>query len=126
MKLKNKDIYNYNNNLTIAFNDNNKYFPVKVNFIIQKNKRLLSGLSSEIDLYRRNIGELYGTLSEEEGVYNISKEKLSAAQKELNELMEVEQEVNIIMIPLKDIENLEFTSNQMDAMLFMINEEQAE
>ena len=41
----------------------------------------------------------------------------------MDDLIEMEQEVNILMLKFSDIENLEFTMNQMEAIMFMIEEE---
>jgi hypothetical protein len=40
--------------------------------------------------------------------------------------MNISTEVHFTTILFKDIENLEFTSNQMEALMFMIEEEKEE
>lgn len=126
MKLNNKDIFNYYQKLESAFNVDNKYFPAKINFYIQKNKNILYNLSILIEQTKNSIAQQYGLYQEESDSYFIPSEQRSIAQQELNDLMNVEQEVNILQLTFNDIEQLEFTPNQMEAILFMIKEEQGE
>lgn len=126
MKLNNKDIFNYYQKLESAFNVDNKYFPAKINFYIQKNKNILYNLSILIEQTKNSIAQQYGLYQEESNSYFIPSEQRSIAQQELSDLMNVEQEVNILQLTFNDIEQLEFTPNQMEAILFMIKEEQGE
>ena len=112
MKLKNYEIYNYTLSLQDVFNDNEKYIPIKLNFIIQRNKKLLYDLTFDIETARQNI---------------INREDLSIEEKnkELHILEQMEQDVNIKKINIDSIVNddIELTSEQMKTILFMIDEE---
>lgn len=112
MKLKNYEIYNYTLSLQDVFNDNEKYIPIKLNFIIQRNKKFLYDLTVDIETARQNI---------------INREDLSIEEKnkELHILEQMEQDVNIKKINIDSIvnDNIELTSEQMKAILFMIDEE---
>lgn len=124
MILKNKDIIEYYEELSASFKDNTKYLPAKISFIIQKNIKMLKELSEEIYSARNNIIQNYGIKDEEDkDSFIIPKEFQEITQKELDDLIEMEQEVNILMLKFSDIENLEFTMNQMEAIMFMIEEE---
>lgn len=124
MKLANKQIYDISKKLLESFNDNTKYFPAKVNFTIQRNKKNLLDIVETIEQVRLAIAAQYGSRDPENpDVFNIAPENMDIAQRELDDLTNTEQEVNITMLSLKDIENVEFTSNQMDAILFMIDEQ---
>lgn len=124
MILKNKDIIEYYEELSASFKDNTKYLPAKISFIIQKNIKMLKELSEEIYSARNNIIQNYGIQDEEDkDSFIIPKEFQEITQKELDDLIEMEQEVNILMLKFSDIENLEFTMNQMEAIMFMIEEE---
>lgn len=124
MLLKNKQIIENYEFLQASFNNNVKYFPAKVSFIIMKNIKSFSTLAQEIYLMRDNIIKHYGMPNtNEDDTYVISKESREFAQKELDDLIELEQEVNILKLKFSDIENLEFTMNQMEAIMFMIEEE---
>ena len=73
---------------------------------------------------RNSIIQHYGSPdSENDDTYIISKENREVAQKELDDLIEMEQEIPILKLKFSDIENLEFTMNQMEALMFMIEEE---
>ena len=112
MKLKNYEIYNYTLSLQNIFNDNEKYIPIKLNFIIQRNKKLLYDLAVEIETERTNI---------------INNPNLSDEEKnrELYNLENIEQDVNIKTISIDYIadDKIELTSAQMNAILFMISDE---
>lgn len=123
--LKNKEIYDIYNLLKNSFNDNTKYLPAKVNFCIQKTIKSLYNTVESIEIARQEIAIHYGTLSEDSAdTYLIPLENREKANKELLELMNVSTEVRFTTILFKDIENLEFTSNQMEALMFMIEEEE--
>lgn len=126
MKLNNRDIFNYYQKLESAFNVDNKYFPAKINFYIQKNKNILYNLSLLIEQTKNSIAQQYGLYQEESDSYFIPFEQRSIAQQELSDLMNIEQEVNILQLTFNDIEQLEFTPNQMEAILFMIKEDEGE
>ena len=112
MKLKNYEIYNYTLALQNVFNDNEKYIPIKLNFIIQRNKKLLYDLAVEIE-YERTLIINNVNLSDEE------------KNKELYNLENIEQDVNIKTISIEYIaeDKIELTSAQMNAILFMFSEE---
>lgn len=112
MKLKNHEIYNYTLALQNIFNDNEKYIPIKLNFIIQRNKKLLYDLAVEIETERTNI-------------INNSNLSVEEKNKELYNLENIEQDVNIKTVNFEYIadDRIDLTSAQMNAILFMISEE---
>lgn len=125
MKLKNSNIIQHYEKLNQAFNDNTKYFPAKLVFAIRKNINILKTASDEINSTRDNIIIHYGTPSED-GTYFIPPEQRATAQKELDELLDMEQEISLFKLNLLAIEDIEFTSNQMEALIFMINDDQVD
>lgn len=125
--MKNENIIILYENLKKAFDDNTKYFPAKINFIIHKNINLLKSFSEEIYRERDAIIQHYGDIIDNVAeTYQIPEQFKKIAQQELDELLEIEQNINILYIKLNQIENLEFTSNQMEAIMFMIEEENDE
>ena len=123
MKLTNKEIYNYAQKLTTAFSDNQQRLPVKLNFSIQKNKKVLLELAQDIETSRIEIAAAYGTLNSETNQYLIAPENIAMAQQELSDLFNIEQEVNICMIKADDLSNdIELSMAQMEAIMFMIEE----
>lgn len=124
MKLTNNEVYSYYKELNSAFDNANRYFPAKISFYIQKNKQLLGNIVTAIETTREKIGKEYGTPDKEiEGLYHIKEEDRGVAQQELKDLMNIQQNVPIHKLTLSEIESLEFTPAQMNAILFMIDDE---
>ena len=125
MKITNRQIYDLYQELITAFSNETRYFPAKVNYTIQKNLKTLYQLTQEIENIRLNIIEQYGEIKENYECI-ILPEHITIANKELNDLSNIQQDINILYLSLEDIENIDFTPAQMGAILFMIKEEQGE
>jgi hypothetical protein len=54
--------------------------------------------------------------------YDIPPENMAAANKELQDLFDLEQDLNIHMFNLDDFDGIELTYQQMSAIMFMIEE----
>ncbi len=122
MRLTNQEIYSYALALNNAFTDNTQKLPVRVNFYLQKNKALLTSLGQNLEESRMKIIHDYGELSEDGVQYIIPKDKIEEAQKELNDLFTLEQEVNIYKINIDSLpEDISLTTGQMEAIMFMID-----
>lgn len=122
MKLTNSQIYSYANILFEAFKDKDQKLPIKINFYLQKNKNELLILAQDIEKARLEIASNHGNLDEESGQYIIPSDKLEDAQKELNDLFNLEQEVQIYTIKAEDLDNnISITTAQMEAIMFMID-----
>lgn len=121
MKLKNGEIYAYYKALNDAFAYKDQYFPVKINFFIQKNKTTLSALMQDIEAARVEIIKNYGVVDESTGDYTIPEDKISQANEEINNLFNIEQEVNIHFIDIDAFpEDMSISTSQMGALMFMI------
>ena len=121
MKLTNNQIYNYAITLNEAFADNTQKLPMKVNFYLQKNKKILIELGKDIEESRMEIIQNYGELNEDGSQYIIPKDKIEIIQKELEDLLTLTQEVNIYMISADSLtDDISLTTGQMEAILFMI------
>ena len=121
MLMKNFEIYSYAQALTEAFQDNNQRLPVKINFYLQKNKKTLLNLSQDIEQSRMDIAQTYGTINEDGTAYNIAEENIVAANSEIQDLFNIEQEVPICMVSIDSFnDDLTLTTAQMEAILFMI------
>ena len=122
MKLTNNEIYGYAIALNEAFTDNTQRLPMKVNFYLQKNKKTLMDLGQDIESSRMEIISTYGEISEDGAQYNIPQEKIELAQKELEDLLNLEQEVQIYKINIDNLpDDIILTTGQMEAMMFMID-----
>ena len=122
MKLTNKQIYDYAIALMEAFKDSTQKLPIKINFYLQKNKKMLLDLGQDIEASRMEIIREYGVLDEETNQYIIPSEKIEAANKELADLLELEQEVNLYIINIDNLsDDYSLTTGQMEAIMFMID-----
>ena len=99
-------------------------FPAKAMFYIQKNVNQITELGREIEAARTRILERYGKLTEDNNkqTYNIPKENLKEAQKELNDLFAIEQEVKFYMIDLDWLDGVELTPAQVNVLELMMDE----
>lgn len=122
MKLTNQKIYDYAVGLGEAFQDTTQSLPIKINFYLQKNKNILMELARDIENARLSIINNYGEPSEDGTQYIIPKEKMPQVQKELLDLFELEQEVNIYTIDIDSLsDDIALTTGQMEAIMFMID-----
>ena len=124
--LTNNQIYNYTNSFMKNFSKSDIKFPVKVNFYLLKNQNTLLSLAQEIEQERVNIAQEYGILNEETQQYEVPPEKIQEAKTKLNDLFNLTQEVKIYKVKLEDFGNIELTPDQMEALLFMIEDEEEE
>lgn len=126
--LKNGEIFEMATNLIEAFQKDTesgeKTYPIKVLFYLRKNMKTLTELAQDIEKARVEIIQRYGTPSEEnpEQYQFETQEKIDAANKEFEELFNLEQEVTIYTIPLEAFNDMELTEKQMDAVMKMIEE----
>lgn len=124
MTLKNSEIYNYANAFAQEFGQKEVKLPLKVNFYLQKNMQELVTLAQDIEKQRVNIASEYGTLNEETQQYEIPAENISPASNKLQELFDLTQEVKIYKVKLDAFGDTEITNAQMQALLFMIDDEE--
>lgn len=122
MTLTNNEIYMYTRQLMDAFQDGEQKLPIKINFYLQKNKNTLLGLAQDIEKARLEIAQNYGTLDDAGEQYVIPNDKLAEASKELEDLFNLEQEVDIYKINIDSLsDDLILSAAQMEALMFMID-----
>ena len=122
-EMTNMEIFGLSKALNEAFNNEEKYLPAKLNYYITKNKNVLAQLTDSIEEVRLNIIKQFGVLEEGQDYYSFSPENTKIANQELANLLNITQQVDVLMIHLADLEQLEFTPRQMQALLFMIEED---
>lgn len=122
MKLTNNKILEYANLLATIKNSQIK-LPVRVNFFLQKNIRIILDAAAYIEENRINIGRSYGELNEMQNSYIIPPESMAAVNAELNELFSIEQDLEITAIPLSAFDEVELTMEEMNAIMFMVEED---
>lgn len=124
MKMTNLEIYSIAQAYNKAFEEFNEYLPVKVNFFMQKNKNTLMTAAQDIDNARMEIIQRYGSLNETGEAYIVPPESMDAANKELSDLFAIEQDIIVNKIDLSAFDNIKLTTDQVQAIMFMIDEEQ--
>ena len=122
MKLNNNQIYSYTTQLNNIFSNCNIKMPVRINFFLQKNIQTIAAAGQEIEAARMNIAQQFGTLNEEGTSYIVPLDQMAAANKELTDLFNLEQDLNIHIFKLDDFDGIELTYDQMSAIMFMIEE----
>lgn len=122
MKLTNYEIYTYSQNLINAFTEKNQYLPAKLNFCILRNNQTLSSLTKEIEEARVNIVYQYGEI-QEDGNIKVPEDKIAIANKEIDDLFSIEQEVNILKVDIESFRDLQLSIEQMNAIMFMVEGE---
>ena len=126
--MKNTEIYNIASGLVSLYNQmvkENLKFPVKINFYFQKNMKSLVEMAQEIESERTQIISKYGSPSEDDpATIKIDPDKASEANKELTDFFTLEQEVTVNTIDLECFDGIEMTPQQVEAISFMIKEEE--
>lgn len=122
MKLTNKQIYQYYNNIIDNLLNIDIYIPAKANFYLQKNIETILAAGQEIEKLRIKIGKEYGELDKENSQYTISSDNIEQATQELNELFSIEQNIDIKTFSINLFGNIEFTPNQMQSLMFMLED----
>lgn len=124
--MKNKDIIENLAKLNSSFiNSSDVFLPIKLNFFIQKNKQKLIQCAKEIEDFKMDLGKKYGEYNEETNGYSIKEEYLDLVAKELNDLAEIDQDIKIEKVNINALsDDLKLTFDQMDALMFMIEEKE--
>ena len=119
--MKNLQIYEYNKNLSI-FKDFNIKLPVKISFYLQKNIQLIQQAATDIEKARLGIGQKFGQMNDACTGYDIPAENLEEANKELADLFDLEQDINIHKFKIEEFDNIELSYQELSAIMFMIEE----
>ena len=120
MKLTNQKIYDTAIALS-SFSIDGK-IPVRINFFLQKNIQILAAAAKEIEEARLKVAQDFGELNEDGTQFIVPPEKLLEAKKELNDLFNLEQDLNIHIFKLDDFDEINLTYQQLSSIMFMIEE----
>ena len=102
--------------------DSDLKLPSMINFAIQSNLKAFTNLSEVIEETKKALARQNGHYIPEQNAYQIDPDKIDYVQAELDKLFSLEQSVNVKMINLSDIKDIPLTSQQMNTLLFMIEE----
>lgn len=119
----NLELYNMASFLLEQFNES-LTLPIKANFYLQKNINAIVSVAREVEKMRFDILDKYGTKNEETNTYEFSDDNAEKANVEISELLNLTQDVTIYPMSLEDFGNVEFTTEQVSAIMFMLTEEE--
>lgn len=121
----NEDIMTYTSLMVANFltEEHDIILPIKVNYSLQINYLTFYNRAKKIEELRMEIGRKYGKKNEETGSYEVPFENIPAAEKAINDLMEIEQNLDVMTIKLNDLSECNLTTQQMRTLIFMIEEE---
>ena len=121
----NEDIMTYTSLMVANFltEEHDIILPIKVNYSLQINYLTFYNRAKKIEELRMEIGRKYGKKNEETDSYEVPFENIPAAEKAINDLMEIEQNLDVMTIKLEDLSECNLTTQQMRTLIFMIEEE---
>ena len=126
--MKNSEIYGKAEALLTAFPQGEEgKIPVKPLFLLRKNIKSFLDLAQEIEKTRTEIIQKYGTPSKDDpDKYEFEGDNIEAVNKDLNELVDCEQEICYYTFSLDSLGEVELTNAQMDAIIDFIDYEEGE
>ena len=98
------------------------YLPAAVVYSIEKNKQKIIEMANDIEQSRLSILNHYGFTNENNQI-EIPSESIEKANEELKNLLSIENDIKIYTFKIEELNNINFTPNQMKTILFMIDEE---
>lgn len=124
IKIKNADIYTYGQKIKLFVQDKPNIDQLNIDslFFLQKNIKLIFDVLEDIESCRMKLGAKYGEYSDTEECYKIFPQNLEIAKQEMENLMNIEQEFTIHIFSFEDLQPAQLTANQIDALIFMIND----
>lgn len=123
INLLNKQIFEYSEELEKAFCEDTRYFPARINFYIQKTAHSLKQAKEEIEETREKIILNYGKYDAETGYCEVLPQNIKIVNKEISDLMNLEQEISLYTLPLSWLDEMEFSIPQINALMFMIKDD---
>lgn len=132
MKFTNQKIYELAILINKAQEENNPEndfidfnLPININFYIQQNFESILNAAILIEKSRNFIIQKYKDSNSENNSDKIliKKEYILEAQKELQDLMNIEQDLNIKTIKLSQFDNINISSSQLRMIMFMIEDD---
>lgn len=121
--MTNDEIYRYAIGLINKFKETEVSMPAAISFSITKNTKTITSMAEDIEKYRIDILNKYGAKVAENNMISIEESNVDSANKELGDLLTISQEVKIYVFTLDELNGINLTPAQMEAILFMIDEE---
>ena len=125
-EMKNYEIMDAATKMNAAFAENNssQLLPMRMSFFIQRNRKTLNDIVENINTCKNQIIQKFGTPSPEDSkMYTFEGDAEEKANKEFSDLMNIKIDVDLHLIKFSDIDDsIQISNEQMDAILFMIEE----
>lgn len=121
--MTNEEIYQCAIGLMNTFKENEISMPAAISFSITKNIKAMTAMAEEIEKYRIDILNKYGAKMADNNMISIHEDNVDAANKELRDLLTISQEVKVYVFTIEELSGINLTPTQMEAILFMIDEE---
>lgn len=122
VSFSNEELYSLTESLDAAFSNSELILPLRINYAIQKNLSSLKKQLKDIEIARLAILQEYGTINANTLAYDIPEDKQDIVVEKINNLLNKSSNIDICTIELFELpEDLLLTSEQMSALLFMIN-----
>ena len=122
--MKNSDIMSCYEGLTNLRKVANRRLPARTSFAIIRNLKTLQPIVEDIQTAYNELVLKYAE-PVEEGQYKVKPGCLEDFNREATNLYNVDTEVSIVKIKFSEIENLDFTLNETEALYFIIEEGEA-
>lgn len=123
--MTNGEIYSYAIGMMNTFNDNEAYMPAAIAYSIQRNKQILTEIAEDVEKRRMDIIQHYSCEQEGDN-FKIDPDQVDSANKELNDLLNISQEIKLYTFKIEEISDVKLTSAQMQSLMFMIDEDLAD
>lgn len=124
--MTNSTILNVYNKLSKILGDDSIKFPSSVAYAIIRNSKNLQPIVQDVEQQRMAIINKYANINREENTYVIPAEHTEQAGKEFEQLFNIDTPVDIVKIHMSNLEQSDVTLEVMDALYFMIAEENGE
>ena len=118
MILKNADVLILYETLSRLMENKELKFNVKVGYFMAKNKAALESIANVVYDMRRELVMNYGTTDGDE--IQIPKESMEELNSKVEELLNVENEVDIIQVPIEMLEKSEMNFEDIVGLTYMI------
>lgn len=116
--MKNGEVIELYETLNRLSNNKDLKFNVKLGFIIAKNKEKLRQEATIIYGLRRDIIMEHGRVDGKDII--VSNEYIDEVNKKINDLMDIENDVEVILVPVDAFEDLELNMEDIEGLMRMV------
>lgn len=120
--MTNLEILNFNELYKQNFQEFDELLPAKILFYVYKNLSLIEMALHHIENTRNSIIRKYGLIDESKDTIQVPPQSINEANKELEEVLKMEQEINFSLIPLSWFDDINLNPKHMRLLWIMIDE----